>query len=139
MSEDVVYDKDEVLDMINKLQAPIRIETVGRCGASAGEFASNPAMICALPHGHAGWHKSDDGAEWNEMQGGTVSWAPRQEKSQQVARKHYAAATLLPLGLAIAAVEEVRDLTHDCGFPIDEGYMEAALALLRHAEGEMKK
>lgn len=38
---------------------------VGRCGDRAPLIASAATpTTCCLPHGHAGWHRSDDASEW---------------------------------------------------------------------------
>lgn len=43
---------------------------VGRCGNQAPTVLpigqSLPLIICALPSGHAGWHRSESGTQWNE-------------------------------------------------------------------------
>lgn len=40
-------------------------EVVGRCGqASLTIFSDTGRPVCALPSGHAGWHRADDGCEW---------------------------------------------------------------------------
>lgn len=42
--------------------------TVGRCGDPAPAVltvAPAGATCCALPHGHAGWHRDDHGTEWH--------------------------------------------------------------------------
>lgn len=43
-----------------------RISRVGRCGATAGAtiWTKPPHPVCALPAGHPGWHRADDGCEW---------------------------------------------------------------------------
>jgi hypothetical protein len=42
-------------------------DEVGRCGEQAPRFfADQHTTFCCLPHGHPGWHKGDDGAEWTE-------------------------------------------------------------------------
>lgn len=47
---------------------------VGRCGDRAPTVlppeldASMPAIICALPAGHPGWHRADGGAEWGDWE-----------------------------------------------------------------------
>jgi hypothetical protein len=39
--------------------------SVGRCGEAAPTIVTHaPRLICALPAGHAGWHRADDGCEW---------------------------------------------------------------------------
>ncbi|MCW6008715.1 hypothetical protein K1W54_29840 [Micromonospora sp. CPCC 205371] len=41
-------------------------ESVGRCGERATDmFSGMPPLVCALPAGHAGWHRDDGGAEWS--------------------------------------------------------------------------
>jgi hypothetical protein len=43
-----------------------RALSVGRCGHHmVGLVDVRPMPVCALPAGHAGWHKGDDGAEWS--------------------------------------------------------------------------
>ncbi len=37
----------------------------GRCGGVMPRLLDGAPMFCALPHGHDGWHKGDDGAEWS--------------------------------------------------------------------------
>ncbi|GGM27857.1 hypothetical protein GCM10011608_10850 [Micromonospora sonchi] len=42
--------------------------TVGRCGDHAPTIPGltpGGSPVCALPHGHAGWHRDDNGTEWN--------------------------------------------------------------------------
>ena len=43
--------------------------SVGRCGQEAPRIVGGVLTFCRLPHGHAGWHKGDDGSEWNEITG----------------------------------------------------------------------
>jgi hypothetical protein len=41
------------------------IETgVGRCGAMMTGIDPQRPFVCSMPHGHAGWHRDDDGVEW---------------------------------------------------------------------------
>lgn len=42
----------------------------GRCGDSAPTIRGlcNRLDVCALPHGHTGWHRSDEGAEWSRAE-----------------------------------------------------------------------
>ncbi|MEW2474627.1 hypothetical protein AB0875_12630 [Micromonospora gifhornensis] len=38
---------------------------VGRCGQTPPTmFNHAPRPVCALPAGHPGWHRADDGCEW---------------------------------------------------------------------------
>jgi hypothetical protein len=39
--------------------------TAGRCGEQTPEIVGGVAEYCALPAGHAGWHRGDQGAEWS--------------------------------------------------------------------------
>lgn len=44
-------------------------QNVGRCGNRFTTTISSlpvPRGVCALPAGHAGWHRSDEGTEWND-------------------------------------------------------------------------
>lgn len=45
-------------------------QTAGRCGNQLTTTITGvplPSMICALPHGHDGWHRADSGAEWTRI------------------------------------------------------------------------
>ncbi|MEU3452269.1 hypothetical protein ABZ671_01300 [Micromonospora sp. NPDC006766] len=50
--------------------------TVGRCGDHAPTIPTTgapiPPAVCALPHGHAGWHRSDNDAEWSRAADGDL-------------------------------------------------------------------
>lgn len=52
-----------VFQTLNRPQA-------GRCGKTGPELIHPPGSrhrsLCALPAGHAGWHRDDDGQEWSE-------------------------------------------------------------------------
>lgn len=41
--------------------------TTGRCGdtLTTGTITIAPRTVCALPFGHQGWHRADNGAEWS--------------------------------------------------------------------------
>jgi hypothetical protein len=41
---------------------------VGRCGVITTGITGGRPPVCALPHGHVGWHCADDGVEWGEPQ-----------------------------------------------------------------------
>jgi hypothetical protein len=45
----------------------------GRCGATGPTIVlgdgSSPPQHCCLPHGHGGWHSSDQGTEWTALAG----------------------------------------------------------------------
>lgn len=43
----------------------LRNDGVGRCGDLCPQMSGAPAVFCRLRHGHTGWHKADDGSEWN--------------------------------------------------------------------------
>jgi hypothetical protein len=58
---------DDLLGIIARLSMPRENAEVGRCGEQAPRFfADQHTTFCCLPHGHPGWHKGDDGAEWTE-------------------------------------------------------------------------
>lgn len=38
----------------------------GRCGKTMPHLEGDLATYCALPHGHVGWHRNDDGQEMGE-------------------------------------------------------------------------
>lgn len=47
-----------------------RSVVAGRCGIAAPVttwMSHAPRPVCALPHGHAGWHRADDGCEWGQI------------------------------------------------------------------------
>lgn len=49
------------------LQAEASEQTVGRCGDPLSMLVPGvpeARVHCLLPHGHEGWHRSDDGTEW---------------------------------------------------------------------------
>ncbi len=39
----------------------------GRCGRMSPVFLGSPPELCCVPAGHEGWHRSDQGAEWNDL------------------------------------------------------------------------
>lgn len=48
-------------------------QQTGRCGSRAPRLVPADEItrwgaFCALPAGHAGWHRGDDGCEWNILQ-----------------------------------------------------------------------
>jgi hypothetical protein len=43
----------------------LRAPDVGRCGHEAPRLLGGAPSFCRLPHGHAGWHRGDDGSEWS--------------------------------------------------------------------------
>lgn len=54
----------------------------GRCGHQAPAFMNQPPQLCALAHGHPGWHKGDDGSEWNDPSGVPVDAVPAAEMAE---------------------------------------------------------
>lgn len=49
--------------------------TTGRCGdtLTTGTITFAPRTVCALPFGHQGWHRADNGAEWSRDPASTAS------------------------------------------------------------------
>ncbi|MEU7170235.1 hypothetical protein ABZ949_01935 [Micromonospora tulbaghiae] len=56
---------DSLIEVVERESRPA---DSGRCGDRLTTTIANadtPAEVCALPHGHPGWHRSDSGAEWS--------------------------------------------------------------------------
>lgn len=58
----------------------------GRCG-DRGPILGSPG-VCALPHGHGGWHRSDAGTEWNKTTAGLDLARLREVNTRRCARWH---------------------------------------------------
>jgi hypothetical protein len=51
---------------LDRDRALARLAAVGRCGDHCPTvLPTNGTIICALPARHEGWHRSDEGTEWN--------------------------------------------------------------------------
>lgn len=59
--------------------------TAGRCGNSAPTFIGGPPELCVLLAGHAGWHRSDQGGEWNDVRS-TPTERPAADNGDEVER-----------------------------------------------------
>lgn len=52
-------------DTDTRLDRQGRPDQVGRCGNRAPALFSETPAACCLPSGHPGWHRADDGSEWD--------------------------------------------------------------------------
>lgn len=59
--------REVIAGMAESTTTRVDDQRVGRCGDTLTPLLpGSPRSVCALPAGHAGWHRADDGGEWSK-------------------------------------------------------------------------